>query len=360
MKNIGLPHVNLDKLNKLVALTAAIFLLLQLFLPIAVSAAALTTRKLTLGSSAVTTRTTHTFNFTTATTASIGSMSFDYCTTASSTCTAPTGFDSQEASLVIGTQVGATGFTVHANTDVNTIVITRTAASLSSGTAVTMPFGTGTGSSDGPTNPTTADTTFFARISSFTSIDGTGTATDTGVVAASVADQISVTASVDETLTFCIYTGANCAAGGATVALGTLSASAHGTGTNKMDAATNANSGYVITYSGGALAGPNQNIVSNTGSSQVAGTEEFGINLKDNGPAADPDVGAEASGGSGTASAGYNTANSFKYNSGDQVASAASTTLTTTYTVSYVADISAVTKPGAYSTTVTYVATATF
>src|SRR3989338_5021326 len=350
MKIKGLPHVNLDKLNKLVALSVAIAFMLQLFMPLTVFAAAgtLTSRKITLGSSAISgTDREHKYDFTLSGTDNLGSIKFEYCTAASGACGTVTGLDTDAAT--IDAQTGATGFTVYATTTTTTVIgITLTAASASGAVSYTF---------SGIINPSTTNQTFFIRITTYTAANFTCT-DDTGVVAASTANQIDVSALVDETLTFCVYTGANCAAGGSTVNLGTLSASSHAAsnfGTSKMDAATNANSGYAIAYAAAnTLTGPNGTITANAGSTQVAGTEEFGINLKNN---TDPDVGIDPVGGSGSASAGYGTADSFKFNtSGEQVASASAATVSTTYNVSYVADISTITEPGTYQTTVVYIA----
>jgi len=336
---------------------------LWVFVPQTASAAQITPRKLTLSNSAQSARNVHTFNFTTATTASIGSMSFDYCTTASGACSAPTGFDSQEASLAIGTQVGGTGFTIHANTDVNTIVITRTPASLTASTAVTMPFGTGAGTSNGPTNPSTTNSTFFVRITTYTSADGTTGSTDTGVVAASTAQAISLTGVVSETLTFCTgtsITGTNCGTvAGSTVDFGSFSSSAASTGTSVMAAATNADSGYSITVNGATLTSGGDTIsalASQTASSP--GTEQFGLNLVAN---TVPTVGANVSGtGTGTATATYGTTNQFRFVTGDSVGSASQSTNANAFTVSYLVNIGGATEPGTYTATMTYICTATF
>lgn len=336
---------------------------LWVFVPQTASAAQITPRKLTLSNSAQSARNVHTFNFTTATTANIGSISFDYCTTASGACSAPTGFDTEEASLAIGTQVGATGFTVHANTDTNTIVITRSATSLAASTAVTMPFGTGAGTSDGPENPSATNTTFFTRITTYTSTDGTTGSTDTGVVAASTAQAISLTGVINETLTFCTgtsITGTNCGTvAGSTVDFGTFSPSAASSGTSVMAASTNADSGYSITVNGATLTSGLDTITalaSQTASS--VGTEQFGLNLVAN---TVPSVGANVSGaGSGTATANYGTTNQFRFVTGDSVGSASTNTDANAFTVSYLVNIGGATEPGTYTATMTYICTATF
>lgn len=339
-------------------------LLLGYLAPVPVNAAALTTRKVTLGSSANSTRTVHTFNFTTATTASIGSMSFDYCTTPSGACTGPTGLDTQEASLAIGTQVGATGFSVHANTDTNTIVITRTAASLAASTAVTMPFGTGTGSTNGPTNSSTNNETFYVRVTTYTSTDGTTGSTDTGVVAASTAQQISFTGTMDESLTFCtgtsgITTSSCGAATGSSISFGTFSASATSSGVSQIGVGTNAASGYSVTITGATLtSGSNTISALSSQTASTTGTEQFGLNLRDN---ATPNVGTDADGaGDATPTANYNTVDQFRFVTGDSVASDAEPDSFRRFHAAYIVNVGTDTEPGTYTATLTYICTATF
>src|SRR5688572_28663754 len=125
--------------HKLLTIGLALMLLVSAVLPASVSAAQLTARSLTLGSSAPSASTTHLFSFTIATTNNVGSIIFDYCTTASGACTGPTGLNVDGVS--ISGQTGATGFAVVATaTDTNTIVIDRTPASISAATAVTYTF----------------------------------------------------------------------------------------------------------------------------------------------------------------------------------------------------------------------------
>jgi len=89
------------------------------------------------------------------------------------------------------------------------------------------------------------------------------------------------------------------------------------------------------------------------------GSEQFGINLKNN---ATPDVGAECSGSAPIAAAatGYSTADNFKFVSGETVASASNAINTTTCTISYLANIAGTTEAGSYTTTLTYIASGTF
>ena len=85
---------------------------------------------------------------------------------------------------------------------------------------------------------------------------------------------------------------------------------------------------------------------------------QFGLNLMNN---TTPAVGTAVAGsGTGTAASGYNTADVYKFVSGDTVAAASAPTNSNTYTVSYIANIDGMTAPGNYSTVLTYVATANF
>jgi hypothetical protein len=126
-----------------------------------------------------------------------------------------------------------------------------------------------------------------------------------------------------------------------------------------MTVATNAASGYSVAYSGSTLtSGVNTITALNSPTASSMNNKQFGINLMSN---ATPAIGSNVSGsGSGSPVTGYNTADLFKFHSGDTIASSAVPTNSNTYTVSYIANIDGVTAPGSYSTTLTYVATANF
>ncbi|HUC19879.1 MAG TPA: hypothetical protein VMR98_00070, partial [Candidatus Polarisedimenticolaceae bacterium] len=148
---------------------------------------------------------------------------------------------------------------------------------------------------------------------------------------------------------------------GTTVALGTLSSGAATSGTSKLMAGTNATSGYAIQYTGATLTSGGNTITATgtTGAASSPGSSQFGINLVAN---TVPSVGSAASGGTGAASTNYATANTFSFapSSLTQVASASVASADTLYTVAYLANISAAQASGAYSTTLTYICTATF
>lgn len=157
----------------------------------------------------------------------------------------------------------------------------------------------------------------------------------------------------DQYITFSIADG--------NIDLGTLGSSVTGSDSNQMVVATNASGGFTITVSGLTLTS-GVNTINAIGASALAsavGTEQFGINLVSN---SSPSIGADAAGTSpiGTAANQYNTANLFAFNSGATVATSTSQINQTTYTVSYIANISSATEPGTYTTTLTYSATANF
>ena len=183
---------------------------------------------------------------------------------------------------------------------------------------------------------------------------GGGTAADSGSVIVPILtnSQVSVTATVPQSLTFSLGTN--------TVALGTLSVSTVATGSHTMQLATNGSSGASVTVTGVTLtSGVNTIGACATGCTTIPGSAQFGLNLAAN---TAPSVGVAPSGSApiGTVATNYGTANSFRFVSGEAVATAASPVNTTTYTVSYLANIAGVTPAGSYSTSLTYNATANF
>lgn len=169
-------------------------------------------------------------------------------------------------------------------------------------------------------------------------------------------DQVAINATVVQSISFSISDN--------TIGFGDLTTAnvryANGatTGSNSpavahdLQAATNASGGYVITVQGATLASGTSTIDaiggSNTASS--AGTEQFGVRF-------------DASGGSGTVTAPY-AASGYAYaataTTTSEIASAAGPSLNTTYNATYIANIAPTTSAGAYTTALTYVATATY
>ncbi len=339
---MGLPI--LKRIFKGIIYSCFAFAMMVAFIPKMVSAAQITGRSLVIGSSVASASTTYSFTFTVPSDTVIKSADFEACTTASGTCTMPTGFSASSSSLT--TQPINLGDASGWSADTGAAGSLR----LKNSTNVAAPAGVQTVSFSSVTNPSADNETFFIRISTY-SDDAWSTLIDSGTVAASTAGQITVTATVGETLTFTLAS--------ATVVLGTLSTSATGSGTSSMSVATNAVSGYSVSYSGTTLSsGLNTITALESASASTMNTKQFGINLMSN---TTPAIGSDKSGtGSGLPTIGYDTADLFKFNSGDTIASAAGPTNSNTYTVSYIANIDGSTAPGLYSTVITYTATANF
>jgi len=196
-------------------------------------------------------------------------------------------------------------------------------------------------------------------------ISGTMGADDTGtIVITSVTDDVVVaTATVPASLSFTISDN--------DIFFGTLDSAnewwadntADGSATevaaHTMAAGTNSSNGYTITVNGATLAstGTPADTITAIGASATDvtagnGSEQFGIRLT-------------ASGGSGAASAPYNgAANMYALDTAafpDAVATSATESVTTTYSVYYAANISAATEAHTdYTSSLTYVATGNF
>jgi trimeric autotransporter adhesin len=364
-----------------VGIGAVFGILLTLLLPLlsvnTATAAQITNRSLTLqaggtdGGSKPGGVVNHFFSFEVGTTASVGSIQFEYCTLAVGTCTTPTGLDTTSATM--GTQAGATGFTL-VNTTNGAPYITRTAASITATTPVNYQLVT-------ITNPTAANLTFFVRISTFAATNATGSAIDTGNVAATTATQVILSGTMPESLIFCAggtvsttsgVPDCSTATSGAVTFNQLFSPTSTATTTSQMAASTNAGTGYVITVNGATMTSGSNTVTSmSTATTSVFGTGQFGMNLMANTTASSsPAVGtaiAPAANGTdlkGQAITGYNTVDTFKFTSGDSVAnsavSGAGPTNAQIYTASYIVNVPGSQPAGTYTTTLTYICTPTF
>lgn len=184
-----------------------------------------------------------------------------------------------------------------------------------------------------------------------------GTFGDSGDITVNIltSNQVDITATVPQSLTFSISD--------TSISFGTLSAVAaryaSGTGsgeTTEVEAhnvivGTNAANGYTMTVGGSTLTS-GANTISAIGAANTTssvGTEQFGLRMT-------------ASGGSGAVQAPYAAAG-FAFDTAafpDVIATASGASANTTYSARYIANITANTEAGAYTGTVTYVATANF
>ncbi len=319
----------------------------------------------------------HAFSFTLPTSAPIQSIEFQYCTAISTsdscpTGSVPTGLSTTAVTDTLGS--GLSGFTTLNDATNGTIYISdATAYTPAANTAETVTF-------NGVVNPTATNTTFFVTISTWDSTTPGTNPVDSGNVAASTASQIVLTGIMPESLVFC--TGAtitetsgipDCStATSGNIAFPMLfSPSATAYVTSQMAASTNANHGYVITITGSPPTSGSNTISSmSTATTSTVGSSQFGLNLEVN---TTPAVGTAITPASDGVNyfaypeTGYNTANTFKFTSGDTVANSGYSTGSPTkatdaqiYTVSYIVNVPGDQPPGTYTSTLTYICTPTF
>jgi len=318
----------------------------------------------------------HLFTFTVPSTANIGSIKFQYCKTASGTCDMPTGLLTTAATD--GGETGATGFTLN-NTVNGSPYLTRAASQIAGATIVSYKL-------NGVTNPTTANQSFYVRISTYNSTDTSGSPIDEGTVAASTANQIILSGTMPESLIFCtgatIGLNAGLVPDCSTATAGTVnfnqlfSPTDTATATSQMAASTNATGGFTIGVSGKTLTSGAYTITPmTTAAAGTRGKSQFGMNLKLNtASTSTTPVGAEvspvATGADykGQAASGFDTPDVFKFEEAptfiNTVANSGNggygPTNAQIYTASYIVNVSGSQTAGTYTTTLTYICTATF
>lgn len=356
--------------------------LVQLVSVTPVAAAQITNRSLTLQSGALDGGSlpggvvNHDFKFDITNGSSVGSIKFQYCTTAAAVpggidCNTPVGMSSVAAS--IGNQLGETGFVNITNSTNGTVIISRAAAANVTTPSVEYRLD-GITNPDDPAHPT--GMTFFVRISTYSSLDASGTALDTGTVAAATNYAIDLEGTMPESLVFCTGATVDVNAGNvpdcATATAGDISfdrlfsPTDTAVATSQMAASTNAGFGYNITVNGPTLTSGSNTITGmNSPTTSIQGTPQFGLNLVANTTTADVPFGAAVTqtGGAlytGTATTDYNTAETFKYLDGDSVAKSTGGSDAQIYTVAYMANVSGSQPAGTYATTLTYVCTPKF
>ena len=214
-----------------------------------VQAGTFTPAKITISDSrAGNAATTYDFAFTTTVTTNIKQLDVVFCTTSSGACTTPTGIVTTGATRASDNLAG-TGRTdtFTANGTLSTVVTTPAAQATQ---AVTVSY-------TGITNPTTTDTTFFARITSYS--DTGSTVIDSAPVAFAIltTTSIAVTASVASTFSFTVAAATTGSVNGESITLATTTANSIpfatlSSGTPKVAAhdlsvTTNSTNGYTIT-----------------------------------------------------------------------------------------------------------------
>lgn len=310
------------------------------------AASPITGRKVVIDSSIANTSTAYEFTFTSPSSTAIKSASFAACTTATGSCSAVPGFSASSSTLASQpvNMGSSSGWTVNTS-NAGELRLSNSSNSTSPSADQVVKF-------SGVVNPSSVNSTFFIRITTFSDASWT-TPIDTGSVATSTVGQVTVTVSIDESLTLIL--------GSTTVALTQPSIASTGTGTSSLTVATNASSGYSINYSGGDLtSGSNVLTAMSSVDSSRTNTKQFGMNLVSN---TAPSIGSNVTGlGSGVVKNGYNTTNQFKFvpNTSETIASALAPTNSNVFTTSYIANMDGATAAGAYSTALTYAITANF
>jgi hypothetical protein len=301
-------------------------------------------------------------------------------------CTATAGTDVPDVS-----SAALAGWALDGASDSNTLIFTRGAGTFTAATPVTLSI-TGI---DNPSD-TNANGTFYARFFSYdtaakaqgyTSADpsAVGAPTDSGGFALSTATVLNVTAKVQEKLTFCVYTGVNCAAGGSAITLGNLGVldetTAYNNADAKFDVYTNAQSGVIVRAK--TFASPGHTLTSGantisaiggTASPSSVGTEQYGFCVDTTGGAVTavaPYTGNEGGGGAcnqdlttgtytgTTARFALDTA-ATQSTFGDDIASSSSATATTVGRLNFIGNIGITTEAGIYTNDLALIATSTF
>jgi hypothetical protein len=244
------------------------------------------------------------------------------------------GSDLTLAASPSGTTWGAT----FDGTGNRTFTLTSDTGTITAGHTVIIKIGlNATGGSKQIGNPATAGNYI---------IPITGTFGDTSSIAIAIAseDQVTVTGTVEPYISFNVTDGV--------ISFGTLSLITEKTDTATMTASTNSSLGYSITLNGPTLTNGSYTIdaIGGTATDSTPGTEQFGLRIA-------------ASGGSGQSVAPYNDVSKFAFdisNVPDEVAKSTVISATTTYTMTYVANITNSTEAGTYVATHTYVCTGNF
>lgn len=335
------------------------------------------TRSIQIGNSAIGATTTYKFTFTPATTGQ--SLVVDFCQDTAiigASCNTTNGVSLTGATITNGNLTGTPSIVVSGST----LKVTTTVA-WSAGTAYNFTI-------NGVTNPTGTSATlgaagsFYGRLytysnatyGTYSAANNIGNDVDYGGFALSTTNNVSISATVMETLTFCVVkiaptnACANAAANPPTLTIGhgspkTIDSSATDTDTAYTQLSTNASQGVVVglfTTSSTACSGLSRDngvscgIAANSPAAAIpAGTAKFGLLM------------ANGTGGTGTVTANANYAtnpymSTTAYTTPDPIESSSGPTANVNSLLTYSASAATTTQAGVYSTTEALIATGTF
>lgn len=143
---------------------------------------------------------------------------------------------------------------------------------------------------------------------------------------------------------------------------GVLSPTTTATATASFSVLNYTSYGYVVQIQGPTPSNGTHSIPAMTTEASQTGIEQFGMNLVANTQPVNP-LGANPDNGQfgyGTVNANYATANTYNYSDGSIIASAPKSSGTTTYTISYVMNVQALTPGGQYNAHQALVVTGTY
>lgn len=288
-------------------------------------------------------------------TTTLGAIMIEFCSDTpieDASCDPPAGMDVSAASLL--SQSGETGFTL-TSPAANQLFLSRTSAARQAAGAQ-YEF-------SNITNPA-SESTYYVKVRTFADSAAAGSTVDFGAMAMALAKVINIESEVPPFLYFCVANtipGPNCdSATGDLVDFGEFSSARANTATNQMLVITNAATGYNIRVVGGDMAS-GSNVITALATSDTSrpGTLQFGMNLRAN---STPSVGTNvvSGGGQGAATPLYDIPNTFRFVSGEVVASAPRPNNSDKYTASYLVNIPRNQAAGIYVTTLTFICLANF
>jgi len=369
----------------------SLILSLSVFLsvnPKQTSALAPTSRSIQLSSSAITgsaATTSYNVNFTIptgSTQTTLRGIVLDFCSNSPI-------IDDTTCSGTVGTTVPNLGASPSVTTSGVLTGAGWTAGQLNSNRTLTLTNATGVAVTAGSSvvtfvianvqNPTTLGT-FYARVYTYAATAGAtgytvanpdnGAASfDDAGFALATANQITVSAKVQEALTFCVYTsGANCAGASlAGITLGTggvllvFNSAYTGSTTAKIGLGSNASGGVIVRAKANATLTSGSFTISSIGNtctadSTTTSVEQFGIRVST--------VGTNQSAASGAynCSSGQHAFNTTNLTStyGDEVLRTSAAQDESQSAIEYAAKAATTTEPGIYTSTFTFIATGTY
>ena len=326
--------------------------------PKMVSAAPLTVLSDTVSNLTASTVANHTIVFTTPTGITAGqTLTLTFNNSTSTTGVLYTDVNFKDAGSSLPLAASPSGATWGFNNASPVLTFTSGTGTIAAGHVITILIGTNATSPTGVNQITNG-------AAGTTTIRIAGTFADTGAISMAIISNgvVALSAEVLASLTFTISTnsiwfgnlrttGSSCWAQNTNPGYVACPTVAEAEAFN-MTAGTNGSTGYSISVQGPTLTS-GANTIAALGSSTAPsiGTEQFGIRMNN-------------SGGIGTVTAPYATAGQYAYTATSttpaQVASATGPSATTTYSVRYMANISAITKAGSYTTAHTYIATGNY